>query len=611
MRGGGLFYGRAGMRGSVVGNRTFLGFGAGGFLVFFQAVFLAGACGASTEYAEGDSRRLKAVRSFAENVLEKGRDRWSGQETPLLADGINVDTGSPVVWRYEGKEYIIHNLANQQNLFRVLVGLSNLTGDERYKAAAKASIRYHFDNLAAGCGKLRWGGHQFIDLRTLSAVGHFDANCHEFKCNFPYYELMWEVGEEATATFIRALWQGHVSNWRDLTMNRHAGYRGGPAATSAIWERAYDDPAPFFEANGLSFLNCGSDLIYAGGMLFALNGERGSLEWALRMAGMYAKARHPETGMGAYQYTKPRRSTEPPEGPLTGTLTYSSYGDRTENQFGRSGSSDPGHEYYNPVKDKTGPDGMLVAREGWMASPGGYPWYAIVQLHLAETLGSAGQAFADDAANHLEAYARHSYRPHENHFLAMWADGTDATGLKIPRTGYHGQQGVVFRAKGVDQRDLLAYVRAYRVTGRSFLWETARSMARGLGMGEIGSRPGVEVSLEPGSAGSDYREVFVLLEMHRASDHPAYLAQARLAGDRIVKNRFHNGLFVADQTYINASFDAVEPLALLALEAVLRGEPDKAAPYVGGRGYIHGQFDGYGRTYDNRAIWSQRRSGSN
>src|SRR5690606_29572436 len=91
-----------------------------------------------------ESQYLSAVKTFADNAIEKGKDRWSGKNTPLLADGINIQTGEPLEYVYDGSvgvrgeggqpdKWIIHNLASQQNFFRVLVGLTNLTGDQKYR----------------------------------------------------------------------------------------------------------------------------------------------------------------------------------------------------------------------------------------------------------------------------------------------------------------------------------------------------------------------------------------------------------------------------------------------------------------------------------------------
>jgi pectate lyase len=546
---------------------------------------------ASAAPAPAESPRMKAVRTFADKVLDKGRDRWSGKATPLLADGINLDTGKPVVWRHGGREYIIHNLASQQNLFRVLTGLTNLTGDAHYKNAAKEAIRYHFEHLVSGCGLLRWGGHQFIDLRTLKPVGNFDCNHHELKWNLPYYDLMGEVDQKATAAYLRALWRGHILDWKTLAMNRHASYRRGPAPTIKMWEQRFTNPKPFFKSPGLSFLNCGGDLIYAGGMLYRMAGEEPALIWAKRLAGMYTRARHPKTGMGAYQFTR------------------FGHGDRIERQFGDSGHTDPDDPFYNPVRRKLAYDGLPVAREAWAWQfSGGFPIYTLTQLHLAESIGEDAEGFARDAAEHLEAHARHAYDTDANHFRPMWADGTDVTGLTIPRDGYGtGGRGDPYTPIRATEWHLLAYVRAHRLTQREPLWATARSIARGLGLGDIGTRPGIGPALNMEATLSNPEGVFALVEMHRANANPAYLRLAKRIGDNLLEQRSHEGFFVTDKGRLNAKFDAIEPFALLALEAALQGRPDAVPEYIAGRGYIHGRFDGHGRTYDSHVIWAQVR----
>lgn len=570
----------------------------------------ASAATPSTERLPEDDKRLRTVITFADNVLEKGRDRWSGQRTPLLVDGIDPVSGEPVVWRYEGDELIIHNLASQQNLFRALRGLTNLTGKARYEQMARDAIRYHFDHLRASCGKLRWGGHQFIDLRGLEPVGHFDANCHELKWNLPFYELMWAVDPEATAQCLRAVWRGHILDWETAALNRHASYGDGAPPAPAVWQRDFADPEPFFDSNGLSFLNCGADLVFAGGILYELGGERPALTWAKRLANMYTKARHPETGMGAYQFTKPRRRRKPPaEGPLTGGLTNSGYGDRIENKFGHSGSSQPEDEFYNPIKGKVAADGMLVAREAWVWSiSGGFPRYTLMQLFLAESIGDDADVFAQDAADHLEAHARYAYDAESNHFRPMWADGTDVTGLTIPRTGYgRGNRGDSYRANAATPAHLAAYLRAARLTERDLLWQTARDMARGLGLGEIGAEPGGEMALCPETPEPTPTLIFALLELYQMSPRPELLDATRRLADRMIEARFHHGFFLTSAEHRYANFNTDAPLALLALEAAVQGKPERVPAYIGGRGFIHGRFDGHGRTTDHQAIWAVRR----
>jgi pectate lyase len=412
---------------------------------------------------------VEAVVAFADNVLKKGRDRWSGKDTPLLADGVNVDTGEPVEWVFAGKRWIVSNLASQQDLFRTLTGLSRLTGEPRYRAAAEAATRYHLDHLRHNSGLLFWGGHRFIDLRTLKVVG--EQNSHEFKCSYPYYDLLWELDPNAAERFIKALWNAHVLDWSKLDMNRHGIYE---RPMGNLWASRFVGAEPFFEGKGLTFINCGSDLVYAAGLLYAYTGDTGALAWSKRLAEQYVRARDPRTGLGAYQFSQAKRERAPTNDRNTG----SDLGDRAKRQLG--------------------PEFGERALEGRVLDPGRattiYGRVAISQLHV-----NTNTSCADPLA------------------------------------------------------------------------------------------------------------LFGLLEILRISKNDAYLELARRIGDNIVAARFHKGFFVPDAKRVNACFYALEPLALLALEAHLRGMPDVVPAYAGGRGYIHGPHDGLGRTYDRQAIWSQTR----
>ncbi len=519
-----------------------------------------------------DSDRLVAVRIFADNVLEKGLDRWSGQDTPLLSDGINILTEEPVEWIFNGEHFIIHNLASQQNLFRTFVALSNLTGDNKYREAARDAIGYHFDNLRSDCGLLRWGGHQIIDLRTLKPVGHFDANCHEFKNNLPFYELMWEVDSKSTIEFLRAFWNAHILDWKKLDMNRHGRYG---LDMGDLWDNEFIHPEPFFEARGLTFLNAGTDLIYAGGMLYILNSETGALKWAELLAEQYVRARHPDTGLGAFQYSKLQS------------------GDRAEVQFG---IEFPG-----------------VAREGWVLFPRGgdtrqiYTVPNLIQFELSERLGEKGSNLLEWSVDGLKAYAKHAYNPANNTFKPMWADGTDLTNYVFPRTGYYGPEGIVLTHYDANEELLFSYSRAYRLSKDEFLWDVVRSMFKGLELGDPGVKPGNRSRLNLDTGNSDPSALFALLELHRAVDDPAYLELAEVIGNNILERSFHGGFFLPSEKHINANFNNIEPLALLSLEAALQGRHDLVPVYSGGRGFIHGRFDGIGRTYASSAIWSKTR----
>lgn len=180
-----------------------------------------------------------------------------------------------------------------------------------------------------------------MDLQTLSATGTRGDTAdspHELKNAYPYYELMYEVNPTATAKFITAFWNAHVYNWRTLEISRHGQYGHEPGPN---WNSPFDDPAPYFETRGLSFLDAGTDLIYSGATLYKLTGDKGALLWTRRLADQYVKARNPQTKLGAYQFTQPQQQQPPPTDETRDDYTFSQYGDRAKRpvRAGFSGTS--------------------------------------------------------------------------------------------------------------------------------------------------------------------------------------------------------------------------------------------------------------------------------
>src|ERR1035437_9249509 len=115
------------------------------FCILFLANLWFQASAQQTDVAAQDKARLDAVIKFTNNLLTEGKDVYSGKSTPLLVNGINVFTKEPVKWIFSnGEEAILSDFACQQNLMRVLVSVSNLTGDEKYKSAAKNMLQYYF-----------------------------------------------------------------------------------------------------------------------------------------------------------------------------------------------------------------------------------------------------------------------------------------------------------------------------------------------------------------------------------------------------------------------------------------------------------------------------------
>lgn len=523
---------------------------------------------------------LDYIRRYADTILNTYRDPYHG--TPLFFDGMNTFTGEPVKWRnMEGTDWEPSNLASQQNLFRTLSALSALSGDGKYKQAAMDAIRWHFDHADAS-GLLTWGGHCFLDLKTLDTVGPEGKNkVHEIKHHYPFYELMFEVDPQATAKLIKAEWNCHIDNWDTLELTRHGSY-GRPLPAAGFWDKPmHRDLEILREAKGLSFVNIGNDLIYGAGLLGQrVPGEEKALDWAEFMAWQYVRSRYPATGLGCYQFNRPVKREEAPSDENHPQFTYSFYGDRAQRQFGPE-YGDVAQEAW--VLFKMDPDAMN-------GPEGIYGDATLAQLTLARQLGAKGEQLKQWAVDGLDAWLRYAYVPETNQIKPMFADGKDLTGQVFPRRGFYGKKGWVFERKPINTIVFLSTVTAWAMTGRASLWQHVVAMARHFGLGEWHATDPAASKAPLVATQADAILLFAVLEVARATQAPAYLALAKSIGERIMAQHAHRGMFVPSEKHVHCRFDDTDALALLTLIATERGCPELVPGFRSQGGYIHGDI---------------------
>lgn len=516
-----------------------------------------------------DEARLEAVIKFANNVLEEGKDKYSSQSSPLLINGINVFTKEPIKWVFpNGQEAILSDFVCQQNLLRTLVSLTNLTGDEKYKNAAKRLLQFYFDHFQESSGLLQWGGHKFIDLNTLEVVGPSEKDfVHELKNAYPFYDFWYEVNPEATVKFIKAFWNAHVYSWKTLEISRHGRYG---LKMGKLWENKFKQQKPFFETIGLSFLDAGNDLIYSGVKLYKFTNDEGALLWAKRLAQQYVLARNSKTKLGAYQFTQPLKR----ETTVDDNNTLSSFGDRAQRQFG--------HEFGKKALEGT----LMLQRHTETI----YSTNALMQIQLAQELGNNLNEFYEWTREGMVAFADFGYIPKENKFRPLFTDGTDLSNYVLRRNGYYGEKGDVLLQYSAKNMFLISYSRAFIVTKDKTLWEVARSIAQNNGLGDIGTEPGKNLKLNMNTSTNDAFSIFALLDVYQETKNSEYLQLARIIGNNLVKDKFNNGYFTLGSNYVNANFDAIEPYALLALDAAIRGIPEKVPAFINGSGFVQGEY---------------------
>ncbi|WP_174848199.1 pectate lyase [Yersinia artesiana] len=552
-----------------------------------RALFLSMAALATLYIPAGqaaDTDRLAVVKQYVDNVLNKASDTYHGDKpSPLLADGVDPRTGQQLEWIFpDGRRAVLSNFSAQQNLMRVMSGLSQLSGDPRYQKRAEDIVRYHFQNYQDPSGLLYWGGHRFVDLKTLQPEGPSEKEMvHELKNAYPYYDLMFTVDSDATARFIRGFWNAHVYDWRILETSRHGEYG---KSMGALWESKFEQQPPFFATKGLSFLNAGNDLIYSASLLYKHQQDQGALTWAKRLADQYVLPRDAKTGLGVYQFTQALKREEPTDD----ADTHSKFGDRAQRQFG-------------PEFGPTALEGnmMLKGRTSTL-----YSENALMQLQLGKDLGPQGQDLLKWTVDGLKAFAKYAYNDQDNTFRPMIANGQDLSNYTLPRDGYYGKKGTVIKPYKAGNEFLISYARAYAIDNDPLLWKVARGIANDQGLGDIGTAPGKDVKVNMDTTNSDPYALFALLDLYNASHVADYRKLAEKIGDNIIKTRYIDGFFMASPDRQYADVDAIEPYALLALEASLRNKPQAVAPFLNGAGFTEGAYrmdDGSARvsTRDN------------
>lgn len=522
-----------------------------------------------TTILKEDKARFDAVIEFAENVLKYGRDKYRENPSPLFADGINTETGEHIKWNLPEKgEAVISNLSTQQNLFRTLTALSILTNDKKYKEAAKAAIKYHFDYLADKSGLLQCGGHRFVDLASLKPVGPGGKNMvHELKNCFPYYELMYEVNPEAAIKYIKAFWNAHVYDWEDLYVGRHGKYG---LELGKVWGHPLVDCPPLRESSGLSFINAGNDLIYSAGMAYKLSGDMNALKWSKHLANQYVQARNINTGLGAYQFTQIKKTMDTDDD----NITTSGYGDRAKRQFGPE------------FGDRALEANVILSTQGNSI----YGENALIQLQLAKELGSSGNDILKWTISGLTSYAKYAYVPEKGAFRPMFSDGTDLTDFILKRNGYYGKTGTKLSLYKPSGKHLLSYVRAFLACHREELWTMVSYISEILGIGNVGSSIGDNIIVNLESKVCEPIILFAVIDLYNASKCKEYLELARVIGNNILKQYYHNGYFTKGPQYICSKFDDIAPFSLLALQAAIDGKSDEIPVYIGSSGFIAGDY---------------------
>jgi len=497
---------------------------------------------------------INAARAYYDNILQHGRDRY-GESTPLFADGIDIERKQPLA---SAGGMVICNFAFQQYLLRGLIGLSNYTGDPKYRTAAEEATAYVLEHLVnETSGLIHWGGHAFWELRK-DKPAFSPHNSHELKCVFPFYELFYEVDPERTKRYIESVWKAHVDLSDDsFLFGRHAKMNADISRPRRI------------RPGELAFSNTGADLVYAAAFMHQETGDRMWLSRAVGLAGSIQVLSNPRTGLS-------------PE--ILDVLRDPDFCRRVDSEQLRVERS----------REHTG-------RLGGRARQ-----FALAQLAASQMLpDKSARRLVDWSVADLLAYARHGYDEQERGFYGMLRT---ETGQRIRFSEVEWSRGFYFPPckfqKNLGLPILFhAYARAYRLRNDEHLLQTAKTCLDLLGM-----KPGTScvdlADVPEGMRNSDMAAQLIqgLLELHEATRDSWYLNAARKIADQSLCLFFGGDFFVAwpgefQKTPVNLAL----PLALLRLAATLERKSVDLPTDSGGLGmepiwnycisYIDGDFD--------------------
>jgi pectate lyase len=542
------------------------------------------------------NRYLNAVREFADNVLKYGRDTYGPKHTPLFVDGLNIPTREPVKWiASNGDRWILSNLASQQNLLRTLDGLTQITGDPKYRQAAMEAIEYVFANLRSPNGLIYWGNVTAYDAKKDNVVGRGKPYSHVLKSNLPHYELMWQVNPEATKNFIESFWSAHVKDWSNLAMDRIASFTD---VLEEPWKHTYTDGPAFLKSGGISFFTTGIDLAYAAAVLSKLSGDKEPLLWAKRLIRRYVRTRHPKTGISYWMYTTPSETVLDSYDIIMRKLVPGTT-EFLPSEF-------PWSIYTNPLYRKT-MYGQHMPTPSIPVNAQVSNWQS--QFLVADVLAEEGNVFKQWALEELTAFGRASYRKEDNTYVPILTDGTNIEGYIVKVTsGMLGPSDAALEPLPVSPSDLWAYAMGYRVTNDAFMWEMARNISKGNEFGDIGATSRDRPQLDHTTNCSNPYALLAFLELYRGTGKAEFLHMAKRIGDNVLAKRFHKGYFVASKEHVYTKFDAIDSLAFLHLHLALVTDNIKIPQACPSLPYFYCSYRGKDWANDNAILYTRTES---
>ena len=218
--------------------------------------------------AEKDRDYLEVVTAYADALLERGRDTYGSQKSPLVATTLDRTTlklfeGGELErignipregWGIRPHDRMIGgaNPQHDQNLYQVLYALSEITGEDHYAIEADKTLKWFFEHCGSDAtGLMPWGEHIGWDFYTESIIDKPAGTTHEYFRPWVLWARSYELAPAACERFALGVWEHQIGDHTSGNFSRHARYdRHGPGTDSeyprhggfyiATWTAAYE-----------------------------------------------------------------------------------------------------------------------------------------------------------------------------------------------------------------------------------------------------------------------------------------------------------------------------------------------------------------------------------
>ncbi|MHC4482773.1 MAG: hypothetical protein ACYSW4_04415 [Planctomycetota bacterium] len=230
-----------------------------------SSIFLVLFVACSDDAAGKQPDYLRIVKSYADALLEHGRDTYGEVQSPLIASALDRKRLSLIeqkLGRIEGirngdRSLYGANPMHDQDLYQVLYALTEVTGQKRYAQEADKTLEWFFENCQSpNTGLMAWGEHIGWGYKT-ETLAFARGDNHEFFGAWVLWDRSFGIAPEACTKFARGLWD-HQIHEHSGEFSRHASWTEHRTGT----KNEYPRHGGFYIATWAEAYKVSKDLIF-------------------------------------------------------------------------------------------------------------------------------------------------------------------------------------------------------------------------------------------------------------------------------------------------------------------------------------------------------------